>query len=83
MGNKKTPTIQVDRNGNFIIGGDFWKSYPGEEFKKMLNENDYVKVVRCKDCVCYGADYWCAYWEDAGMEPTDYCSKGERKEDAN
>ena len=41
---------------------------------------DAKPVVRCKDCKYYDAQ-WCTYWEDMGMEHTDFCSKAERKED--
>ena len=48
--------------------------------KRMDLELNSVEVVRCKDCKYYDA-HWCTYWEDMGMEHTDFCSKAERKED--
>ena len=53
---------------------------------------DYVKVVRCKDCIFYerlseNADLKiCSFWEAelgrqaiCNFKPNDYCSFGERK----
>ena len=58
---------------------------------------DAVPVIRCKDCIhnvsnritdplCIndysGDDIVCDYFETDGMEPDDYCSRAERKENA-
>ena len=45
-----------------------------------VQDGKLVRVIRCKDCKYYDA-HWCTYWEDMGMEHTDFCSKAERKED--
>ena len=57
---------------------------------------DAVPVIRCKDCIhnvsnritdplCIndysGDDIVCDYFETDGMEPDDYCSYAERKEE--
>ena len=56
--------------------------YRNEEGRWIMSTNnpDIVEVVRCKDCIYYNAN-WCTYWEDMDMQPTDFCSKAERKED--
>lgn len=51
-----------------------------EQSKGETKEVEFVEIVRCKDCKYYDA-HWCTYWEDMGMEHTDFCSKAERKED--
>ena len=46
---------------------------------------DAVEVVRCKDCKYYDANCpypICIYHED-NVKETDFCSWGERREDAN
>lgn len=57
---------------------------------------DAVEVVRCKDCKFWGeslteeernecdvyADLVCTYWMSDGLTRDDFCSKGERREDA-
>lgn len=40
--------------------------------------SDLVHVVRCKDCKNY--DHGCTRY-DAPIDPDDYCSYGERKEE--
>lgn len=64
-----------------------------ELIKKQLTENDYVEVVRCKDCKSHRElnrkDWleggfaegvlWCMNQSD-GVWPDDFCSYGERKE---
>ena len=41
---------------------------------------DAVPVVRCKDCTEYQQNFhWCRL-HDGEMQPTDYCSYGERKD---
>ena len=54
------------------------------------NEYEFVLVVRCKDCA-----YWQAEWETSAHDPnwhycsqndtafsaTDFCSRGERKDE--
>lgn len=47
---------------------------------------DIVAVVRCKDCIYYGdhgdGEMACAMMILYPNKPTDYCSLGERKENA-
>ena len=51
-----------------------------EEAEPILEEHNFVKVVRCKDCkyekTC------CRMIRSNGRKPDDFCSYGERKEDA-
>ena len=57
---------------------------------------DFVKVVRCKDCKFNvanmeidkndgtdysGEDIVCSYFMTDGLKPTDYCSRGEMREE--
>lgn len=51
---------------------------------------DAVPVIRCKDCKYkveeegvdeYPLDLVCSYWESDGLESTDFCSRGKRKEE--
>lgn len=66
-----------------------------EMFKKSIDAQptaDVVEVVRCKDCEEWQDDWipscgdnrshYCATM-DSVMKPTDFCSYGERREDAN
>lgn len=43
---------------------------------------DAVPVVRCKDCFFYHDDCSCGWNGSTGWAPDDYCSYGERMEDA-
>ena len=43
----------------------------------MLIENDFLPVVRCKDCKHRYSDSWCEYVDD---DDNFYCAKGERKD---
>ena len=49
------------------------------------DKSEYVKVVRCRDCVHYKATdtgCWCDMalnLNDAAVTPQHYCSKGERR----
>ena len=55
-----------------------------------FDRDDYVEVVRCKDCK-YSHDegmsgLWCDHPDNrnpCGCRPTDYCNDGERKENAD
>ena len=52
--------------------------------KRFDLELNSERVIRCKDCIYYDMEHqWCTYWEDQDMQPNDFCSKGERKEDVN
>ena len=44
---------------------------------------DAVEVVRCRDCVSFRYDNGTTYCAPMGLEmqPTDFCSYGERKDD--
>lgn len=70
-------------NGNGIL-----TTYPPQirceltgklHFTKDTCDVEMVAVVRCKDCVHH--TYWCSYLETR-TNPDDYCSWGERREDA-
>lgn len=43
----------------------------------MLIENDFLPVVRCKDCKHRYSDSWCEYVDD---DDNFYCARGERKD---
>ena len=50
------------------------------EMMKTAPAVDAVPVVRCKDCTEYQQNFhWCRL-HDGEMQPTDYCSYGERKD---
>jgi hypothetical protein len=60
----------------------------GQAIKKMIENYpsaDVVKVVRCKDCKYYVAEYCTRDIRGRTnmfyMKPNDYCSCGERKEE--
>lgn len=42
---------------------------------------DVVEVVRCKDCKHYKGEQSNCWLMRAKMQPTDYCSYGERREE--
>lgn len=48
-----------------------------------LPSADVVEVVRCKDCLSFRYDNGITYCAPMGveMQPTDFCSYGERKDD--
>ena len=54
--------------------------------KRMEVELNSERVVRCKDCIYYGdhgdGEMACAMMILYPNKPTDYCSLGERREDA-
>ena len=43
----------------------------------LLIENDFLPVVRCKDCKHRYSDSWCEYVDD---DDNFYCARGERKD---
>lgn len=45
--------------------------------EKFKNKEDFVKVVRCKDCIYYG--YLCDWHVEGYMNDDDYCSHGEER----
>ena len=51
-----------------------------------LQDGKIAEVVRCKDCIYYGdhgdGEMACAMMILYPNKPTDYCSLGERREDA-
>lgn len=65
-----------------------------DEIIERLKKDDFVQVVRCKDCYWYGIvelkndgtenrrykPSWCFFW-NAGMNEVDFCSLAERKEE--
>ena len=62
--------------------------YRNDDGRWILSTNnpDVVEVVRCKNCIYYG-DYEdgkdvCSMMIIYPTKPTDYCSLGEKKEDA-
>ena len=51
--------------------------------EKFQNKEDFVKVVRCKDCIYHDNEkycYRCDWYVDNNMNDDDYCSYGERRE---
>ena len=67
--------------------------YDLEDFLTEVPTADVVKVVKCKDCKFNvanmekdplditdysGDDIVCSYFMTDGLDPNDYCSKGER-----
>lgn len=43
------------------------------------DHNDYIKVVRCKDCRYHTFDGWCEKTGTGWFGDEDYCSWGESK----
>ena len=46
----------------------------------LLIENDFLPVVRCKDCKHRYSDSWCEYVDD---DDNFYCAMGQREEGAD
>jgi hypothetical protein len=62
---------------------------PAFRVKQMMEHYFHVEVVRCKECKWaeYGKDYepYCNHWKSglyANIKDDDFCSYGERKDDA-
>ena len=72
-----------------------WDFFDLHELLRMAGAADFVDVVRCKDCIYsrpidredsyeafFGGDcVWCTE-NDVGMHNHGFCSKGERRDDA-
>ena len=79
----------IDRQATMNVVGlttDAIKINPIETKYVDAQGNELVAVVRCKDCI-YDGDHGdgemaCAMMILYPNKPTDYCSLGERKEDA-
>lgn len=55
----------------------------GESYSPNMSKiptDDVVEVVRCKDCKHYKGEQSNCWLMRAKMQPTDYCSYGERSE---
>ena len=59
-------------------------------FKNFKNKADFVEVVRCKDCKFYeNVEYYPEGTKDIcrlfkrQLQPTDFCSYGERKDNGS
>lgn len=64
--------------------------------KALTEDGTLTEVVRCKECKFWGeslteeersecdvyADLVCTYWMSDGLTRDDFCSKGERRNDA-
>lgn len=52
---------------------------------KRVSGKDVVEVIRCKECSYHeldgDGDDWCV-WSGNNIKPTDFCSNGERRDDA-
>ena len=48
--------------------------------EKVLDDNDVVQVVRCRDCKSFLSEEGCCRGWAAMVKPDDYCSYGVRKE---
>lgn len=60
---------------------DWMNAEVSEPILKSLPAVDAVPVVRCRDCNEYQQNFhWCKL-HDGEMQPTDYCSYGERREE--
>lgn len=51
-----------------------------QSIAKDLCEADFVKVVRCKDCIDYIKEDGYCFARGIHTEGTDFCSDGERRE---
>ena len=85
---KKFPDKTVRKNG----AESFYAMGSGDirNIIQSMPSIDAVPVIRCKDCKHkyeredggYNPhDIACYYWESDGLEESDYCSYGERKEE--
>ena len=54
-----------------------------------LSQNEYVKVVRCRDCKRFSLDnsdhdyrsgWWCHRWNTDMVKPDGFCAWGERRD---
>lgn len=52
-----------------------------EEAEPILEEHNFVKVVRCKDCKFQGHIQRCPFGKRAMPHANGYCCFGERRED--
>lgn len=77
-------TDYIDRQVAIDTFHAFAPGIPWDTLDKIFNEipsADAFEVVRCKDCRNYVCDgvMVCIRFEDASLNPDDYCSYGERK----
>lgn len=62
--------------------------YNQQTVTAWLSKADYVQVVRCKDCRFYRfydstfGKGWMCFENNTARHRDDYCSRGERKDDA-
>ncbi len=59
------------------ITGSFLTNEQAEQFKNAFN--DFVQVIRCKDCRKNCTDNCLLYWNDINTPDNWYCADGERK----
>ena len=59
----------------FIVGTN------DNALQDTMNGNVIGELIRCKECKWYGDGYLCYNTETLGMQPDDYCSLAERKEE--
>jgi hypothetical protein len=57
-----------------------------KEVEEIIKDYDFVPVVRCKDCKWHEDKepgmVWCSHIVGSWIGEEDYCSMGERREDA-
>lgn len=83
---------EVKKTGEVIVNMTLDEDALKRMAFKLIEENDFVKVVRCKDCKYlkpftsqYGSGQYCecpcSFGGQGIKKPDDYCSYGERRDD--
>ena len=77
----------IIRNDHTDVSKEFKRMF-AEEMLSYVKDKDVVSIVRCKDCASFhysgmGGDNGILYCAKllTEMQPTDFCSYGERKDD--
>ena len=67
---------------------NFFEPYPNDyqtplgSLRACVDDAPSIEIIRCKECKYYEAkEDWC-YWRDEAITADDFCSYGERKNDA-
>lgn len=83
---KSIPSADVKKTGEVIVNMTVDEDALKRMAFKLIEENDFVKVVRCKDCIhndqCkHRVVMWVEDPINTWHKDIDYCSYGERKDD--
>lgn len=84
----KSIAVQAPRTSLTLLPGQQWMdTVHAVRITDIMSEPtvDAVEVVRCKDCRYCQHDsngFWCFNDYEHNLQPDDFCSYGERKDDA-